>query len=90
VRGRAIENIFQHDAYAQLNARQKQTLDVMRERGEVTVNDLRSVLGVTISARQILRDLNLLVDMGLIVIVGRSRNTRYRIASGPRMTTFEP
>lgn len=90
VRGRAIESIFQHDAYAQLNPRQKQTLDVIRERGEVTVNDLRGVLGVTISARQILRDLNLLGDMGLIVIVGRSRNTRYRIVSKPRLSPFEP
>lgn len=90
VRGRSLESLFQNDAYMQLNARQKQTLEVIRERGEVTVSDIRGVIGTKISARQILRDLNLMIDIGLIIIVGRSRNTRYRLAGPPRRIGLEP
>ncbi|PDV96815.1 ATP-binding protein [Candidatus Chloroploca asiatica] len=74
---RPIETLFQQDIYAQLNVRQKEMIEIMRQRGEVTLGTLKDMLGADISSRQILRDLHGLMEHGFIKVIGRSRNTRY-------------
>jgi predicted HTH transcriptional regulator len=61
----------------ELNEREVGAIEFVRENGRITNQDYRDLTGV--SQKQAVRDLNKLVDDGLLQRVGKGRATRYEL-----------
>lgn len=61
-------------------ARQIRALAYVREHGRITRGEYSALLGVSI--RQAINDLNILVEQGLLLRVGKTRATHYILATG--------
>ena len=75
--GRAPD-AFANDLYAQLSEPQRKIIDMLRNRGQVSPQEIRDMLHDR-SRRSIQRDTSDLVDAKLIEVVGEGRALRYRL-----------
>lgn len=66
----------------ELNARQRQILALLDERKEIQSGDLATLLSGDVTDRTVRNDLQQLVNRGLIVKLGRGRNTFYVLNVG--------
>lgn len=66
-----------------LNKRQKNILELLKNRGEVSRSELERLLGAKESASRatIIRDLNQLIGFGFVASKGRARSTSYALIS---------
>jgi predicted HTH transcriptional regulator len=66
----------QNEIYSELNSRQKQILDMLREKGRMQPKEIYSVVP-DVSTRTVRRDMDILVENDLVKQVGTTKATTY-------------
>jgi ATP-dependent DNA helicase RecG len=81
VHGRPLDFFSENDIFARLNERQRRIVAFIRSRGETTPTEIATIFGDTVSERTIQRDLQELVQGGLMSVTGgrRGRGRRYYV-----------
>jgi len=77
----------------ELNERQQQALDHVKQQGRITNREYQEIAGV--SQKQAVRDLNDLIDKDLLTRIGQGRSTRYtlpttKVSARPSYNGQEP
>lgn len=73
-----------------LNRRQQKILKILRDFGQISSTDLFKTHGKDLGASKItiIRDLNLLLQKGLITSIGKARSTQYRLTHDISLLRF--